>query len=168
MKSYLVVALAVAGMPSVGSAPAARGESNTRIDVTPVRSERAAADVAIVQTFDVRYATVEGVDAKFHSLDIYAPKGAKAAPVVVFVHGGYWKAGDKSNRSRLPEFFCGRGCVFVSVDCRLSPAAKHPAHVRRREMPEPFRSMFERLDTDCDGVVSEKELAAYYRGVQSA
>jgi acetyl esterase/lipase len=26
--------------------------------------------------------------------------------VVIYVHGGYWKAGDKANKGHLPEFFC--------------------------------------------------------------
>src|SRR4051794_10969272 len=31
-----------------------------------------------------------------HRLDVYAPKDAHGAPVVHFVHGGYWVEGDKS------------------------------------------------------------------------
>jgi len=38
--------------------------------------------------------------------------------------------------------------------------------VLRDEMPEQFRLMFDRLDADRDGVVSESELAAYYRRTQ--
>ena len=30
-----------------------------------------------------------------HRLDVYAPKDARGAPVVHFVHGGYWVEGDK-------------------------------------------------------------------------
>ncbi len=85
------------------------------------------AQAEIVQTLDVRYATIAGVDPKFLSLDIHAPKNAKAAPVVVYVHGGYWKAGDKANTGNLPQFFCGHGFVFVTINYRLAPAAKHPA-----------------------------------------
>jgi len=54
-------------------------------------------------------------------LDIHAPKGAKAAPVVIYVHGGYWKAGGKANKGHLPEFFCRRGFVFVTINYRLDP-----------------------------------------------
>lgn len=42
------------------------------------------------------------------------------------VHGGYWKAHDKSHKGHLPEFFCRRGIVFVSLNCRLAPAVTHP------------------------------------------
>src|SRR4051794_7358716 len=44
-------------------------------------------------TRDVAYA---GDDLPKHTLDIYAPKDHSAPfPVVVFVHGGYWRGGDK-------------------------------------------------------------------------
>ncbi len=73
---------------------------------------------------DVSY----GEDEK-QRLDIYYPKGAKAAPVVVFVHGGEWTRGDKAAVSNKPKFFNENGVVFVSVNYRLTPAATHPAHV---------------------------------------
>jgi acetyl esterase/lipase len=96
----------------------------------PAPAPASPAQVEIVQTLDVRYATIAGVDPKFLSLDIHAPNGAKAAPVVVFVHGGYWKAGDKAQKGHLPEFFCGRGFVFVTINYRLAPAAQHPALIQ--------------------------------------
>lgn len=89
-----------------------------------------AAKVDIVETLNVPYASVEGVDPNLLSLDIHAPKGAKAAPVLIYVHGGYWKAGDKAQKGHLPEFFCQRGFVFVSVNYRLAPAAKHPVLIQ--------------------------------------
>jgi acetyl esterase/lipase len=61
-------------------------------------------------------------------LDIYAPKGVKGAPVVLFVHGGEWSRHDKSEVSYKPKFLNEAGIVLVSVNYRLSPAAKHPAH----------------------------------------
>lgn len=88
------------------------------------------AKVDIVETLNVPYANVEDVDPNLLSLDIHAPKGAKAAPVVMYVHGGYWKAGDKAQKGHLPEFFCQRGFVFVSLNYRLAPAAKHPVLIQ--------------------------------------
>lgn len=57
-------------------------------------------------------------------LDVYrpSPAPAKPVPVVVWVHGGGWAAGDKSNR--VPDkarLFTDAGYVFVSVNYRLSP-----------------------------------------------
>jgi len=89
-----------------------------------------AAIVEIVETLNVPYAAIEGVDPNLLSLDIHAPKDAKGLPVVMYVHGGYWKAGDKSQKSHLPEFFCRRGFVFVTLNYRLAPAVKHPVLIQ--------------------------------------
>jgi acetyl esterase/lipase len=54
-------------------------------------------------------------------LDIYAPKGAKNLPVVFWIHGGGWQAGDKSEVQKKPELFVNKGFVFVSTSYRLLP-----------------------------------------------
>lgn len=56
-----------------------------------------------------------------HVLDIYAPADAKALPVVVWIHGGGWQAGDKSSVQEKPRWFTERGFVFVSTNYRLLP-----------------------------------------------
>jgi len=89
-----------------------------------------AASVEIVETLNVPYATVEDVDPNLLSLDVHAPKAAKGAPVVIYVHGGYWMAGDKATKGHLPEFFCRNGFVFISVNYRLAPAVKHPVLIQ--------------------------------------
>jgi acetyl esterase/lipase len=68
-----------------------------------------------------------GKDEK-QKLDVYAPKGAKGAPVVIYVHRGEWTKGDKIEVSYKPKFFTENGVVFVSTNYRLYPAAKFPAH----------------------------------------
>ena len=48
------------------------------------------------------------------------------------IHGGGWRTGDKANQSQRRQkatFFAGNGFVYVSVNYRLSPAVRHPAHV---------------------------------------
>lgn len=69
-----------------------------------------------------------GADEK-QRLDVYSPKDVKGAPVVIFIHGGEWTKGDKAAVSFKPKFLNENGVVFVSTNYRLSPAAKHPAHV---------------------------------------
>lgn len=56
-------------------------------------------------------------------LDIYAPDDAaqKKLPVVFWIHGGGWQAGDKSDVEVKPQFFIDRGFVFVSTNYRLYP-----------------------------------------------
>ena len=56
-----------------------------------------------------------------HVLDIYAPEGAKNLPVVFWIHGGGWQAGDKSDVETKPKWFLAKGFVFVSTNYRLLP-----------------------------------------------
>jgi arylformamidase len=67
---------------------------------------------------DVPY--VEKGDAR-QVLDVYAPKGAKDLPVVFWIHGGGWQAGDKSDVQVKPQVFTEKGFVFVSINYRLLP-----------------------------------------------
>lgn len=53
-------------------------------------------------------------------LDIF-PVSGRPAPVVVYVHGGAWKYGNRRSVHAKPGFFNGLGCVFVSVGYRLVP-----------------------------------------------
>jgi acetyl esterase/lipase len=55
------------------------------------------------------------------TLDVYAPADAKSLPVVVWIHGGGWQAGDKKEVDNKPQFFADKGFVFVSVNYRLLP-----------------------------------------------
>ncbi|MGE3807860.1 MAG: alpha/beta hydrolase fold domain-containing protein [Gemmataceae bacterium] len=73
---------------------------------------------------DIVFAEVEG-----HKLllDLYLPRGVKEPPLVVWVHGGAWRAG---SRKGMPlDFLVQAGYAVASVDYRLSPMAKFPAQV---------------------------------------
>ncbi|RMF89600.1 MAG: alpha/beta hydrolase, partial [Planctomycetota bacterium] len=59
--------------------------------------------------------------APLQRLDVYRPKNAHRAPVMIYVHGGGWRKGDKAAVHEKPAFFCGKGFVFVSVNYRLLP-----------------------------------------------
>src|SRR5687768_3067122 len=52
-------------------------------------------------------------------LDIYAPEGARNLPVVFWIHGGGWQAGDRASVQVKPQAFVDRGFVFVSTGYRL-------------------------------------------------
>jgi len=67
--------------------------------------------------------------APMQKLDLYAPRDVKNAPVIVFVHGGEWARGDKSNVSVKPKYFNSKGVIFISLNYRLSTTDKHPAQV---------------------------------------
>lgn len=73
---------------------------------------------------DIEFARVDEFSLK---LDLYQPVGAASPPLIVWVHGGAWRAGSKDNMP-LDELV-KRGFAIASIDYRLSPVAKFPAQV---------------------------------------
>jgi len=62
-------------------------------------------------------------------LDVYGfrPSGdCENVPVVVYVHGGGWRKGDKQQVGDKATFFNDLGYVFVSVNYRLSDPVRDP------------------------------------------
>ncbi len=55
-------------------------------------------------------------------LDLYTPPNATNLPVVFWIHGGGWQAGDKSDVKLKPQWFMDKGFVFISTDYRLLPS----------------------------------------------
>jgi acetyl esterase/lipase len=78
---------------------------------------------------DIAYRTDKDADKERHKLDIYCPKGQKDFPVILFVHGGTWKMGNKNLYTAIGETFAKAGIGMVITNYRLSPAVQHPAHV---------------------------------------
>jgi putative heme-binding domain-containing protein len=63
-----------------------------------------------------------------HRLDLYLPeKPDGLLPVIVWVHGGAWRGGDKNNPPALP--FVARGYAVASINYRLSQHAQFPAQI---------------------------------------
>lgn len=58
-------------------------------------------------------------------LDFWNATSTQAAPLIVFVHGGGWKRGDKRNATGVQkvEHLTGAGYAFASINYRLVPAA---------------------------------------------
>ncbi len=57
-------------------------------------------------------------------LDIYPTNSKLPLPVLIYVHGGAWQVGRRSEVDAKPDFFRKFGYVFVSIDYRLGPIAK--------------------------------------------
>jgi len=74
---------------------------------------------------DITYKPVHRRDTgqmELQKLDIYYKEGWSKRPVVVFIHGGGWVRGDKSNVQRNPDLwqaFLRQGMVLASVNFRL-------------------------------------------------
>jgi acetyl esterase/lipase len=78
---------------------------------------------------DIRYAE-KSKNPHHNTLDVYMPQKGSKSPVVVWIHGGLWNFGDKSDVESKPEFFTSKGFIFISVNHRLSPEARFPDHAR--------------------------------------
>jgi acetyl esterase/lipase len=72
---------------------------------------------------DLVYATVGG---KALGLDLHLPPGVHHPPLLVFVHGGAWTTG---NKTQYPKFLLDRGYAVASLDFRSSNDAPFPADV---------------------------------------
>ncbi|MFZ4601115.1 MAG: alpha/beta hydrolase fold domain-containing protein [Caulobacterales bacterium] len=78
-----------------------------------------------------RYAETPGVDPDLQSLDLYGAPG-QGRPILAFIHGGGWRIGDKANPpagADKARVFTERGYLYASLNYRLSPAVRHPAHI---------------------------------------
>lgn len=75
---------------------------------------------------DIAYA---GDDLPKHKLDVYVPKDKKNFPVMVFFHGGGWKAGDRSEYPLLGNRFAKAGIGVVIPSYRLMPQNPYPTQM---------------------------------------
>jgi acetyl esterase/lipase len=85
-----------------------------------------ATPVLIDQTYCV---TSDGVAL---TLDLYTPEGLDGlAPLVVYIHGGGWTSGDKSDGVGLifKDELIRRGFVFAALNYRLAPKYAFPAPI---------------------------------------
>ena len=89
-------------------------------------SASADARAAHPHTADIAYG-----DAPLEKLDVFlpnpvAPTHKKGVPVVVFVHGGYWRSLDKSDHSFIAPAFTNQGACVVVPNYSLCPAVTLP------------------------------------------
>lgn len=99
--------------------------------------ERAGADINPIELFGIgapksqtpdaeaTYATFEGDPVR---LSIYRPPGSTPnsnAPVLVYIHGGGWVAGDRHDHSADSRWFADQGWLTVSIDYPLSSDGRH-------------------------------------------
>jgi acetyl esterase/lipase len=117
-RSALVAGLAVLALL------AARTHSQTGVVAS---AKRPPGQVRVVN--DVDYVASSEYADKKDRLDIYTPQNASMAPVIVSIHGGGLRAGDKSAQTFVGQRFAAAGHVTVVVNHRLSPGVTHPAHI---------------------------------------
>jgi acetyl esterase/lipase len=63
-------------------------------------------------------------------MDVYFPEAGGPWPALVYVHGGSWMHGDKSEAAMFAQGMTAQGYLVVSVNYRLYPAAQFPAMIQ--------------------------------------
>lgn len=59
------------------------------------------------------------------ALDVYAPDSGTNLPVVVYIHGGGWRYGDRKDVGIKPAALVNCGFIFVSLGYRLVPEVRN-------------------------------------------
>lgn len=76
----------------------------------------AAARAELAGRLDLAYG-----DAPSERLDVFPVPGATAAPLLAFIHGGYWQSLDKGDYSYMAPAFIETGTAFASLNYGLAP-----------------------------------------------
>ncbi len=98
-----------------------------RLDAQPATPPAPAIPPGVAAHRDLPY--VENGHAR-QVLDLFVPEGASGPrPVIVWVHGGGWAAGDKAGCPPLRQGFAQEGYAIASVNYRLSQHAVFPAQL---------------------------------------
>jgi len=116
------------------TAPVDQNPANTPPAVTalPTSAEQPEKQINVRSAIarDIPYLETPDADPKLNSLDVFASEQGENLPVMVYIHGGGWRRGDKANVSLKPQAFNAAGFVFISVNYRLLPAADVPTQAQ--------------------------------------
>ena len=97
--------------------------------------EHAGTDIRLLDTFGIgmsKYATPDDVQTygTFQDrplrLSVFRPRESSTrAPILAYIHGGGWVAGDLTSRSADLRWFAEQGWLVISIDYTLSSADRH-------------------------------------------
>lgn len=100
---------------------------------TPLLAGCSATDLANALTSGRDVTTIEGQSYSSlprHRFDLYRPAELSLeAPVLVFVHGGGWRAGRRTDYAFLGLALARQGCLVAIPDYRLWPESRFPDFV---------------------------------------
>lgn len=76
---------------------------------------------------DVVYCSPDGSPQR---MDVYFPESGGPWPALLYVHGGGWMHGDKSEAGMIAQLMTSQGYLVVSINYRLYPPAIFPAMIQ--------------------------------------
>jgi acetyl esterase/lipase len=71
----------------------------------------------------------KSIDSRDLHLDAYFKNQKKNQPIVVLIHGGGWKSGNKSQMNFLAQEIASKGYCCFAIEYRLSDEAQFPAAI---------------------------------------
>ncbi len=122
LKIINLVILVIAFVRALGYFNTAQNQANTTSNVAHN------SNVAPGQSWtNATYANVSAAE----KMDIYLPNSIGPYPVIIVIHGGAFKVGDKKGQElrSIKQPALNRGYAIVSINYRLSSEAKFPAQI---------------------------------------
>lgn len=104
---------------------------NMKKDFPDARIVKPQLPAGVQSESDVVYATLPNTPygkRELH-LDLFRPDKPGKYPVLLLIHGGGWRSGNKSMDIPLAQQIAAKGYVTAAVEHRLSPEALYPAAV---------------------------------------
>lgn len=93
--------------------------------ISPINKPENKTIPSISEHYNLAYKNVSG--STLH-LDLFHPNRTKQAkPLVVMIHGGGWRTGNKSHQTPTARWLAGQGFVAASIEYRTSKTALYPA-----------------------------------------
>lgn len=94
-----------------------------------------------------------------NSYDLYLPKGEGRYPLVVWVHGGSFVAGDKASMENWGVMLAGSGYAAALINYERAPEASYPAQIRQiaqavRAIAESVEG-HEKLNMECVAIAGD-------------
>ena len=62
-------------------------------------------------------------------LDLFCPEREGKYPALIMVHGGGWRAGDRSLQVPMAQMISSHGFITITIEYQLSQEAKYPAAI---------------------------------------
>ncbi len=140
--TLLLIAVWVFVIPGAGATYGGCGNSRGGFKPLPIRAE----EVYV-------YRSVDGSDLEG---DFYLPEiGEPPYPVVVLIHGGAWRSGDKTDMAYYARKLVGRGYACFSINYRLTPEGRFPNNVNDcKAAVQWLRRWDAKLNIDADRIVA--------------